>query len=421
MGAMYSDSGSNNAEWAANYFSEAQDLLGKLFDAISIETVQAALFMGCYAQHVIKPNLAYNYIGVAIRFAYSIGINAAAASSYPTRCHFQAALRTWWMLFGVEAEQCLDSGRPMSIRETDGKADFPQDPVASSPEPSRVTFITVLAKFSLIIRRVFDLVSSINEGQTEIQYSVGRLMNLQAELMDWRGSLPPHLRFHDGSLAADADKWEGISWVQRQRQSVQVHFNHVMLMMHRPFFAKSKVSTPYYDCTMSIAVCLGAARESIHLIHRLLVRDPSMGRWTYYCYYCLTATLILLMHIFDCPTEDARNSCINLCLKSEEVFSLIKSEPAQKCLILVQKVLHKAQQLRQNSPFDTVSQSTNSAPTHPIDIPFPNSDMTATGPSNDAVLPNNPSGAFLGDIFGNSYQDQPIGDFLRQHRDEVEW
>lgn len=48
MGALKSDSGSNNAEWAASYFSEAQEVLGKLFDAVSIETVQAALFMVFY-------------------------------------------------------------------------------------------------------------------------------------------------------------------------------------------------------------------------------------------------------------------------------------------------------------------------------------------------------------------------------------
>lgn len=45
MGALYANTGANNTEWAANYFAEAQDLLGKLFDAISIETVQAATIM----------------------------------------------------------------------------------------------------------------------------------------------------------------------------------------------------------------------------------------------------------------------------------------------------------------------------------------------------------------------------------------
>ena len=32
------------------------------------------------------------------------------------------------MLYGVEAEQCLDSGRPTSIQEADAKAPFPRDP-----------------------------------------------------------------------------------------------------------------------------------------------------------------------------------------------------------------------------------------------------------------------------------------------------
>lgn len=45
MGAMYSNTGANEAEWAANYFAEAQELLGNLFSATCLETVQATIFM----------------------------------------------------------------------------------------------------------------------------------------------------------------------------------------------------------------------------------------------------------------------------------------------------------------------------------------------------------------------------------------
>jgi hypothetical protein len=45
MGALYSDTGANDADWASNYFSEAQELLGPLFGATCIETVQAAMLM----------------------------------------------------------------------------------------------------------------------------------------------------------------------------------------------------------------------------------------------------------------------------------------------------------------------------------------------------------------------------------------
>jgi hypothetical protein len=45
MGALYSDTGGNDADWAANYFSEAQELIVTLFGATCIEVVQAAMLM----------------------------------------------------------------------------------------------------------------------------------------------------------------------------------------------------------------------------------------------------------------------------------------------------------------------------------------------------------------------------------------
>jgi hypothetical protein len=72
--------------------------------------------------------VAYNYIGIAIRLAYSIGLNRDNSEPRGSQeAQVQAALRTWWMIYGIEAEQCLDSGRPMSIREGDAKAPYPKD------------------------------------------------------------------------------------------------------------------------------------------------------------------------------------------------------------------------------------------------------------------------------------------------------
>lgn len=44
LGALYADD-DDSSFWASWYFSEAQELLGRLFDAISLELVQAGMFM----------------------------------------------------------------------------------------------------------------------------------------------------------------------------------------------------------------------------------------------------------------------------------------------------------------------------------------------------------------------------------------
>ena len=70
-------------------------------------------------------------------------------------------------------------------------------------------------------------ISSINEESAGAQPSVGRLMNHHAELMTWRDDLPLHLRFDKTTMGVDADRIEGIAWVKRQRQSVQVRKSSV--------------------------------------------------------------------------------------------------------------------------------------------------------------------------------------------------
>lgn len=47
LGALYADDrdSEDNSSWAAWYFSEAEELLGRLFDAVTLELVQAVMFM----------------------------------------------------------------------------------------------------------------------------------------------------------------------------------------------------------------------------------------------------------------------------------------------------------------------------------------------------------------------------------------
>jgi hypothetical protein len=45
LGSLYSNTGSDDTEWASYYFTEAQGLIGTLFSTNSLDTVQAAMMM----------------------------------------------------------------------------------------------------------------------------------------------------------------------------------------------------------------------------------------------------------------------------------------------------------------------------------------------------------------------------------------
>jgi hypothetical protein len=56
LGALYENDQADSSAWASWYFAEAQSMLGRLLDANNLALIQAATFLGAYAQHAIKPN-----------------------------------------------------------------------------------------------------------------------------------------------------------------------------------------------------------------------------------------------------------------------------------------------------------------------------------------------------------------------------
>ncbi|KAJ6069766.1 hypothetical protein N7499_011653 [Penicillium canescens] len=213
LGALYSPS---DTECAASYFAEAQGLLGSLLGVSALRTAQAALLMAVYAHYTAQHNLAYDYLGIAIRLAYSAGLNRNFDEIGFTNIVVQEARRTWWTLYSLESELCVEYGRPLCIRETDSIASYPQETLDETATVSRVSFIIVMAKFSRTVRKIIDLVSNIDEKRNGIKSFAGRLMNLQAELMTWRGELPAHLAPKDIATSEGLRARERIAWVQRQ-------------------------------------------------------------------------------------------------------------------------------------------------------------------------------------------------------------
>jgi hypothetical protein len=47
LGALYEDEREDSSSWASWYFAEAQEMLGRLIDAVNLELVQAAMLMVC--------------------------------------------------------------------------------------------------------------------------------------------------------------------------------------------------------------------------------------------------------------------------------------------------------------------------------------------------------------------------------------
>jgi hypothetical protein len=121
-----------------------------------------------------------------------------------------------------------------------------------------------------------------------------------------------------------------------------------MIAIHRPHFAKSDVSSQFYSSSMSTGVSLGAARDTILLTHQILIDiphnpdNPNMSHWPCYYRYCQAATMILLLHILECSTNEELSSIVELCAKSLRVLRTINLEESERDSELVRVVLARA-------------------------------------------------------------------------------
>lgn len=99
----------------------------------------------------------------------------------------------------------------------------------------------------------------------------------------------------------------------------------------------------------------------IRHIHKLLALAPHLRRWTYYCFYCLQATLVILLKVADdqhCSRHRQRKKSNdsrafgqvdhetveddrNLCNLAVEVFELIRLKASQRCADVVRHFLDK--------------------------------------------------------------------------------
>jgi hypothetical protein len=159
-GALYSADSDDQREWARGYFARARRWLS-VFETGSFETMIAMYLLvgnfktttkqqATYAQHVFKINripdlysrthhlVAYNYLGLAIRLSYSIGLHVfnpgasektiATAACWPGHILIfrmsaniagvskpiigEMAKRIWWSMYALEVESSLNCGRP---------------------------------------------------------------------------------------------------------------------------------------------------------------------------------------------------------------------------------------------------------------------------------------------------------------------
>jgi transcriptional regulatory protein GAL4 len=88
-----------------------------VFESASLTTVQALVLLSNYTQKRNKPNTGWNYLGLAVRMAVSLGLHRELPEWNITLLQREMRRRVWWGLFIFDSGASVTFGRAILLPE----------------------------------------------------------------------------------------------------------------------------------------------------------------------------------------------------------------------------------------------------------------------------------------------------------------
>ncbi|RDW74385.1 Zn(II)2Cys6 transcription factor [Aspergillus mulundensis] len=171
-------------EWSRKLFGEAQLYLNYLHFPNNLDAVQCLYLMAKICQNELNPNLAYMYLGVAVRTCLAAGFNRNVRPTSDPRAEWIS--RTWWGLFSLEIEMSFSLGRP----DTLGLDDYHNRPLPPRNH-TQYAIIPWMVDFARITRKVSV---QIYHRRLTLEDKLAMALAIENELDCWIRNLPEWIR-----------------------------------------------------------------------------------------------------------------------------------------------------------------------------------------------------------------------------------
>ncbi|KAI5792464.1 fungal-specific transcription factor domain-containing protein [Peziza echinospora] len=301
---------------SSNYFQNAAGVMPELLLRNSdLLTIQAILAMTLFMQGTANPQPSYFLIAAAVRIANSIGMHRRGNCFGLNPAEVEQRRRVFWIMYLLDKEMSLRSGRPGAINDDDINVELPdEDPpdgVGNMPlrgGKGKINLFRLLAQFSQIEGKVYMLLYSAKAARQSDQELLNTIGDLDRELEAWKELVPLEIRpEHEIKM----DESPLVLHV------VMLHFAyynclttiHRMSIHHGYWtsrlsnYAISGLSARPLNPRVfsSAALCVSAARASIHLVKYINEKDcPCI--WLI-MYYPISALVTLFANILQNPLD----------------------------------------------------------------------------------------------------------------------
>lgn len=202
------------------FFNRAKTLvLSSLFQAATIELVQALLLMGQYLNSSLELDNSWTVIGLAIRMAQSLGLHQDITTMGLKVIDQEVRKRVWWGCFVIDRLLSMKVGRPPMIHDSPDITvglplaiddeyltnDIEGLPMQPPGIPSKFDFLTHVITQCRLLERICNSLYSGRQVEiskhdiTNIPKLIALTVQLDGDLTAWQQTLPPHLQFDSQS------------------------------------------------------------------------------------------------------------------------------------------------------------------------------------------------------------------------------
>ncbi|OCT46780.1 C6 transcription factor [Cladophialophora carrionii] len=205
------------------FFKHALWLLPDLYQEGSVMFVEVLGLLAPYMQNVNRKDAAFQYIGLALRMAISLGLHQEVDDSAMDMVEREHRRRVWWSVYSMDRIISVKSGNPISIHDEDIDVALPSPIPGFDPDLSPPRVLAHYTQMSRILGRIgSEIYRKKLKSGSGLLASIQSIMN---DLANWLKSVPAELRIDFSALDQP---------ISREAVSTFLHYYQCINMTARP-------------------------------------------------------------------------------------------------------------------------------------------------------------------------------------------
>lgn len=328
------------------YFHQCYKHLITAVHSPSLTTLQCCIFSIIYLRNASLMDAAQTVLAMAIRMAYTLGLNQEPPAHLPY-AQKELRRRIWWTLYMFDSQFYISQGQPWLINPSFSLCQLPDDspevaqslgPRFPSPSPNitSLSFQKQAIKLLNTTREIhgassenyfktigkIDALDFYRDGEAREQCALF-LAECMKKLRSWVHQVPEEYKtnrksrghsFSTDRSALDLDQ-TAPTWLQRQRLLLELRYHSLAMSLYRPFICFTPTpssSTPLSD--NSAISCLSHAITITNIMHQV-VTETDVLNGCYESFQCQQDAMFTLVG-FACaypicpPTPSARKTIL---------------------------------------------------------------------------------------------------------------